>query len=264
VGEFRRAALCGDTFGLPQLLRLLPPGRAVCLVGAAVRPDSHPALAALAREAGLPFLVQPRRGDPGHPGFLGALAELSPDLILVNSYAQLIPPEVLAISGGNGANIHWSLLPRNRGPNPVQWAIIRGEEETGVSLHHLDWEVDAGDLIAQQRVPILPSDTWLTLHARLSAASEELLAAALPELVAGRSPRRPQDRRAATVNARLGPDSPRIHWEAMTDRQVHDLIRAQVAPLAGAFCETPGGRIRFTGYVPLDAIPALRRGEGVP
>jgi len=233
------------------------------IVGASIRPQSHQVLHELAEQMGRPLLIQPKYGDREAFGqFLDALGSLEPDLLFSNSYAMIVQPEMLRLTNGVAVNVHWALLPRNRGPNPIQWAIIRGESETGITLHHIDEGIDTGDIIAQKTVPIGDDDTWEDLRAKLARDSEDFLRDQAPSLLSGALHRTPQDETNATTNPRLTPRSPEIRFDAMTDREVYNLIRAQVAPLKGAYILADGREIRFERKVSFDEIEALRRQYG--
>ena len=98
------------------------------------------------------------------------LAQTAPTRILVHSYSMILRPDVLSLVDYDALNIH-AALPRNRGPNPVQWALIHDEAETGVTLHYLDDGLDTGDIVAQERIGISDADTWVTLSKRLRQAN---------------------------------------------------------------------------------------------
>lgn len=256
---FERIALFSDPYGAPMGLDLIEPGKIACLVVASIRPQHLEHVSRLASEHGIRVLVQPRRDHATYATFLAELAGTQPDLILCNSYSMLIPDDVLSLVRGNALNVHAALLPSNRGPNPIQWALIRGETTTGVTIHYMVGTVDAGDIVAQRAIDIGDQDTWVTLRDRLTVETRLLLREALPEIIRGTNRRQPQCESMATSNRRLNPDSPKIDFDTMTDRQVFDLIRAQVRPLGGAYVETDSGRIHFPEFVPLRDIPELRR-----
>lgn len=259
---YQRACLFGDSDGLARLIAQLPPDVISCLVGASIRPLDQANVARLAGDLDVPCLFQPKPAEAGYPAFLAHIRAASPDLIVCNSYSMILRPEVLDVVAWNAVNVHAALLPRNRGPNPLQWAIIKGEPVTGLTLHYMNERVDAGDIIAQTPIPIHDDDTWLTLRSRLSRAFDRLLAAQMPLILAGRSERRPQDETMATANHRLNADSPAIDFTRMNDRQVYDLIRAQVSPLAGAYLDTPQGRRHFPEMLSMAAIAELRAQYG--
>lgn len=251
--------LFGDDLGVPRLLRHVP-RQMVCGVVAAVnRPHGHGEINRCAHELGVPCAVQPLPDSDAYARFVDWVRAMQPDLMLVSSYSMIIRNDVLAVAREGACNLHAALLPRNRGPNPIQWAIIKDEPETGVTLHYIDDVVDGGDIIASIRVAIGDEDTWVSLRDRLIAASEVLLAEQLPLVISGRNSRQTQDESIATTNVRLTPDSPVIDFEKMSDRQIFNLIRAQVKPLQGAYIESVQGRRYFPDYMPLDAIPGLRR-----
>ena len=148
----RSLVLFGDTIGLPRLLRLLDPSVVRALVRAEVRPEQESDLARLAAERELPLLVQPRRTSDAFPEFARVIRALAPDLILVDSYSMLLPSETLELPPMGGFNVHGALLPRHRGANPIQWAIVNDERRAGVTIHRMTEEIDAGAIIAQREV----------------------------------------------------------------------------------------------------------------
>ncbi|MDX2084208.1 MAG: formyltransferase family protein [Candidatus Melainabacteria bacterium] len=256
----RRLLLVGDALGLPALLQVIPLEAVAGLLAASNRPEALPPLQALAQRIDKPLLIQPRFRSPGYQDFLLSVAAMAPDSLLCYSYAMIIRPDLLALLKGRAYNVHPSLLPKNRGPNPIQWAIIRGETQTGHTLHQMAEAVDAGPILHQQPVPIHLEDTWLTLRDRLNDALPQFLAESAQRLLCGSAMALPQDEAQATVNSRLTPQSPKIDWRTMTDLQVYNLIRAQVAPLAGAYCTTASGEIlRYPEPLTLAQVALLRQ-----
>lgn len=252
-------ALFGDPYGVPMVLEAISPEQVCCLVAASRRPQFVETLGRVAAALGKPLLIQPRSADKDYCRFVEHFRRLSPSVLISNSYSMLVPAEVLTVVRGEAFNVHASLLPRNRGPNPVQWSLIRGENETGVTVHLMTTELDAGDIVAQRVISITETDTWVSVQARLTTLTRVLLRATLPEIVRGNWVSTPQASTIATENTRLTPESPMIDFAMMSDRQVFDLIRAQVHPLSGAYVVTPAGRTYFRELVPLDQIPELRR-----
>jgi len=143
---------------------------------------------------------------------LAELEALRPDLIVVAAYGQLLPSRLLALPPKGAINIHPSLLPRYRGAAPIQWAIARGERETGVTLFYLSEKMDAGDIIIAQSVPIADDDTALTLTPRLAAIGAQMLLRVLPWIEAGTAPRTPQDESQATYAPKLKKSDGQIAW----------------------------------------------------
>ncbi len=254
----RRLVLFGDLDGIPELLSVLDASSIAGIVGASIRPHHLGGLGALALDLGVPLLIQPRATDPGGTTFGAQFEALGYDMAVCHSYSMLLRPEILRAVRGQAINVHASLLPKNRGPNPVQWAIMRGESETGVTLHFMDEGFDSGDICAQRSVPIDAEDTWVTLSAKLGTATRDLLSSELRPIVEGCGLRHPQDNTKATRNQRLGPQSPRIDFATMSDLEIYNLVRAQVRPLKGAYIDLDGIEIRLPEFIPLQQIAALR------
>jgi len=259
---YSRIVLVGDSYGIEQLLEYVPQEIIVGIIGASIRPRYLDDLRHMAQEIGVSLLVQPRYDAPEYNDFVDKFAGLSPDLLLCHSYSMILRQEILETVQYNAINVHTALLPKNRGPNPVQWAIIRGERETGVTIHYMDEGLDSGDIIAQKKVSIRPDDTWVSLRSRLQTATCDLLEKTLPDILLGRNSRSPQDDRKATANHRLDPEFPRIDFDTMSDRQIYDLIRAQVAPLKGAYIEKEEERIFIDTFMTMEQVRQLRRQHG--
>lgn len=174
---------------------------------------------------------------------LEILRQWRPDLLLVLGWYYLVPAAVRQAAPLGCLGIHSSLLPKYRGGAPIPWAIINGEITTGVTLFHLEDEVDAGDIVAQRAVPIGPLDTCADVIASATDASVDLLTATLPALASGRAQRVPQLHQLATVMPQRSPADGLIDWSRDVTT-VHNFIRAQTRPYDGAF--TFVGRERLT------------------
>ena len=159
------------------------------------------------------------------PDFVKILNELFLDVIVVAAFGQLLPQSVLDIPPCGVINLHPSLLPKYRGAAPIQWALINGEKETGISLMLLDAGEDTGDIIYQERIPINSDDTAETLHDTLANIGAKLLIETLSELPKGKLPKaEPQDNAKATHAPRLTKEIGHINWheDAIT---IFNLIR---------------------------------------
>ena len=220
-----------------------------------------------ARQAGLPVLMPP---SANHPDVIATIARLAPDVIFSFYFRELLSPAVLGLARHAALNLHGSLLPRYRGRCPVNWVLVHGERETGVTLHHMDVKPDRGDIVAQRAVPIADDDTALSLNRRLGEAARLLLRETYPLLVAGRAPRIPQDHTRASYFGGRRPEDGRIEWR-QSARQLYNLVRAVTHPYPGAFT-TLRGRPLFVWWArPLDdgreGIPGevleVRKGTGV-
>lgn len=166
------------------------------------------------------------------PAFLARLAELRPDVIVTAAYGKILPREVLDLPARACLNVHPSLLPEYRGPAPIHRALMNGDARTGVTIMHMAEEMDAGDILLQQEVPIAPGEDRGALEARLADAGAALLLAALRLVATGEAPRRPQDHARATYAPALTPADEVIDWTRPAQAIVNR-VRA-LAPVPGA------------------------------
>jgi UDP-4-amino-4-deoxy-L-arabinose formyltransferase/UDP-glucuronic acid dehydrogenase (UDP-4-keto-hexauronic acid decarboxylating) len=191
-------------------------------------------VAELAARHGLPVFAPP---DPSHPLWVRKIRELAPDVLFSFYYRSMVSDEVLAIPKHGSFNLHGSLLPAYRGRAPANWAILKGETETGVTLHHMITRPDAGDIVGQRRVPIMPADDARTLNLKLADAARELLGQTLPLIRAGTAPRIPQDESAASYYGKRTPADGVIDWRKPA-ADIVNLVRAVTRPYPGAFTYT--------------------------
>jgi methionyl-tRNA formyltransferase len=150
---------------------------------------------------------------------------------------------LLETPAAGALNMHGSLLPRYRGRVPVNWAVIKGERETGATLHYMVEKPDAGDIVAQQAVPILPDDTAFDVFTKVTVAAELALDRVLPALRAGTAPRVPQDLSRGSYFGGRKPEDGRIHWGSSA-AEIHNLVRGVAPPYPGAFSDVGGKRVR--------------------
>ncbi len=148
--------------------------------------------------------------DLNTPAAQTAVAAYAPDLLVVCDYGQILSPESLAVAPLGGINLHGSLLPRHRGAAPVQYAILAGDETTGVSVQRMVLALDAGDVLLEREVAIEAEETAGALHDRLAQLAGEAAVAALDELASGEPVFTPQEKSRVTMTRRMqGP--PRDH-----------------------------------------------------
>jgi methionyl-tRNA formyltransferase len=159
---------------------------------------------------------------------------LRPDLIVVTGWTRLLSSELLAVPRRGCVGFHASLLPRHRGRAPVNWAILRGETETGNTMMFLDAGADTGDIIDQRPVRIEPSDTCATVYDKVGAAGADMLRRQLPALLDGTAPRRPQRHDGEAPLPKRTPAMGITNWNRPA-RAVHDWVRALTEPYPGAF-----------------------------
>jgi len=170
------------------------------------------------------------------------LQEIAPDYLFSFYYRHMIPAEVLTCAKIAALNMHGSLLPKYRGRAPVNWAILHGEIQTGASLHVMEAKPDAGDIVEQSIVEIGPDETATDVFAKVSKAAVDALTKALPELILGRVPRKPNELDKGSYFGGRKPEDGRIYWN-QTALQVHNLVRAVAPPYPGAFTEHQGRRM---------------------
>lgn len=194
----------------------------------------------------------PEKTEVASPGFAAAVADYRPDFLFSFYFRFMLPEPVLAAAPRGALNLHGSLLPRYRGRAPVNWVLVEGERETGVTLHHMVAKPDAGAIVDQERVEIGFEDTALSLYRKLEPAAVRLLDRALPRLAAGTAVARPMDLAADCYRGGRRPEDGRIDW-SQPARRIYDLIRAVTHPYPGAFTEAGGRRLFVWWAQPLPA-----------
>ncbi len=180
--------------------------------------------------------------DPNTPEWIAAGAAVDPDFLFSFYYRHMLDEAWLRVPRRGALNMHGSLLPKYRGRAPVHWAILKGETETGASLHYMEAKPDAGALVDSQAVPILENDTALDVSLKVAAAAEQVLRRSLPALEDGRARPQPLDLAQGSYFGRRRPEDGRIDWRCPA-RAVHDLVRAVAPPFPGAFTELNGCRL---------------------
>jgi methionyl-tRNA formyltransferase len=181
--------------------------------------------------------------NPNERTWLERLRSMQPDLIFSFYYRHMLDTALLDTARLGAYNMHGSLLPKYRGRAPVNWAVIRGERETGATLHRMVAKPDAGAMVAQQAVPILPDDTAAEVFDKVTAAAEVILHAALPSLINGSARETELDLSAGSYFGGRTPEAGRIDWRQSAP-EIHNLIRGVAPPYPGAFFEVEGKRFR--------------------
>ena len=198
----------------------------------------YASVAETARDYGCPLLL-PR--DANMPDMVEHISRLAPDFIFSFYYRSLIGDAILRQAKLGAFNMHGSLLPRYRGRAPVNWAILRGETTTGVTLHEMVQRADAGAIVDQQSVPILIDDTARDVLAKIAVAAEMVLVRSLPALIDGSAPRRAQPIVPGEYFGRRKPEDGLIDWQ-QSAASIHNLVRAVSPPFPGAFAMITGER----------------------
>ena len=234
-------------FAVASLKRLVEDGHELC--GVLTQPDKPKnrgmkliptPVKEYALTKNLP-VFQPQKARDGEA--MSIVRQLDPELIVVAAYGKILPEELLNYPKYGSINVHSSLLPKYRGAAPINWAILNGEAETGVSIMYMAEELDAGDVILTAKTPIDPEEDQPSLWDRLAKVGAEALAEALPLLAAGTAPRTPQDAAQATFAPMLSRELSPIDWTkpvAAIRNQVRGLI-----PWPCATAELAGQRFKI-------------------
>ena len=180
--------------------------------------------------------------DPNTAEFISQIAALKPDFLFSFYYRLMLKPALLATAGRGAYNMHGSLLPKFRGRVPINWAIIKGETETGATLHEMVEKPDAGRIADQEAVPILPDDSALAVFNKVTAAAAKTLDRALPTLIDGSVVMRAQNLAAGSYYGGRKPEDGIINWDDSA-QNIHNLVRAVAPPYPGATTTIKGQAI---------------------
>jgi len=194
----------------------------------------------LAQRAQIPLLQPLKMKDPE---FLQTLARWKPELIAVAAFGRILSPVILSLPPLGCINVHGSLLPKYRGAGPIQWAIVNGETETGVTTMLMDEGMDTGAMLLQEAIPIMPDDTTGTLSPRLAELGGRLLVETITRLKAGTLMPRPQNASQATLAPLLNKEDGVIDW-ALPAAVLANRVRG-LSPWPGAYT-TMAGSHRLT------------------
>ena len=177
------------------------------------------------------------------PNFVKTMKELEPDIILVVAYGQILSNDVLNIPKKGCINIHGSLLPLYRGAAPINWVIINGEDETGITYIYMNSRVDDGDIIAQYRINVHPDDTFGELSRRLSRLSAETVNPVINDFINGKLQRIPQDRNKATYTRKLNKTDGEVNWKNKSEK-IYNFMRGTI-PYPGAYTYYHGKKMKI-------------------
>jgi len=209
----------------------------------------------MAESLSIPVL-QPSRAR--NEEFIEQLRALRPELIAVAAYGQILPAAILDLPPLGCLNVHTSLLPKYRGAAPIQWAILNGEEETGVTIMKMDVGLDTGAIVTQERTPIRPEDNAATLHDRLAEIGAELLVRTIPDYTGGKFLPQPQPAEGVSHAPKIKKEDGRIDW-SKSAQWVWNRVRGLV-PWPGAFTSMGGGEGQMLRIWEAQVVP----GQGSP
>jgi methionyl-tRNA formyltransferase len=264
----RAVVFANHDVGVRCLRVLLAAGVDVPLV-VTHRDESHEALAfaSVSETARLHGLEVALPDDVNEAALADRVAALEPDFIFSFYCRQMIGARILDAARRGALNMHGSLLPAYRGRAPVNWAVIRSETSTGATLHYMTDKPDAGDIVDQEAVPILPDDTAFDVFTKIAVVAEIVLWRSLPALIAGSARRVPQDAARASYFGRRRPEDGRIAW-GWSAKTIHDLVRGVAPPYPGAFAIVGARKLRLLrsaiehGRAQRHAAPALYVDDG--
>ena len=213
-------------------------------------------VAELAARHGIPVFAP---DDINHPLWVEKIRAFAPDILFSFYYRDMLKPAILDIPKAGCLNLHGSLLPKYRGRAPINWALVNGESETGVTLHYMTAHADDGDIVCQKKVSIDDNDTAVSLNHKMVTAAAGMLDECLPLIKVGEANRKPQDRAQATYFGGRKPADGLIDW-SKSSGQVRNLVRAVTRPYPGAFTYR-GQRKIFIWEARLSDVPA---GDATP
>ncbi|NTV13083.1 MAG: formyltransferase [Desulfobulbaceae bacterium] len=243
----RAVVFAYHNIGVRGLAVLLANGVEVCLV---VTHTDNPteniwfgSVAELAALNGIPVITP---ADPNLPEVIEQIKACAPEWFFSFYYRNMLKAELLAIPTKGAYNLHGSLLPKYRGRVPINWAVLHGEAESGASLHGMYVKADAGPLVDQEAVPILPNDTAHEVFQKVACAGERVLLRAVPALLNGTAKHTPLDLSAGNYYGGRRPEDGRIDWQQGA-WPIHNLIRAVAPPYPGAFFAAQGKTVQVLG-----------------
>ena len=231
-------------FAVPSLEALLKSEHQV--VGVVTQPDRPKGrgeevvfspVKVVCQRKGIPVLQPLKMKDPA---FLDALRQWTPDVIAVTAYGRILPPAILTLPPRGCINVHGSLLPKYRGAGPIQWAVIRGEQQTGITTMFMAEGMDTGDMLLQETVEIRADDTAGTLAPRLAEVGGRLLVETLRRLEAGTLTPQPQDDAQATMAPLLKKEDGVVDW-TLSAMEIANRVRG-LSPWPGAYTYVNGER----------------------
>ncbi len=187
-------------------------------------------------------VIQPEKVKKNEE-FIKKIKDLNPDVICVVAYGKILPKEILEIPKLGCINVHGSLLPKYRGAAPIQWAVLNGDKETGITTMYMDEGMDTGDMILKEKVEIGEDETTGELWDRLSKIGGELLVKTLKEIEKGTAPRIKQGE-DFTVAPMLDKQMAKIDWDNRTAKEIKNLVRG-LNPIMGAYTFLDGKKIKF-------------------
>ncbi len=253
-----RILLFGDERGIPLLTKKIPSENIVGIVCASIRTQYIEEISIIAKNLGVPFLVQPKPKDSTYSEFIQAVHSIKPDLIWVFSYSMILQSDILSIPPKGALNIHGALLPQYRGANPTQWAILNEEFETGATLHMMTSGIDEGPILDQNVIPLFFEDTWEDVFRRNDISIDLMISKNLNSILDNKWTSYPQNEKDARYCRRRNRSDGYFFWDQPI-YYIYNLIRALVDPLPGAFfIDNNGIEITIDKYLSISEITMMK------
>ena len=233
-------------FAVEQLKRLVETGHEIC--GVFTQPDkpknrgmkmTFPPVKEYALTHGLE-VYQPTKMRDGNA--LAIVRELQPELIVVAAYGRILPEDILTLPPFGSINVHSSVLPKYRGAAPINWAILDGQKETGVTIMYMTRDLDAGDIACSKKTDIMPDEDARELTHRLALLGADALEDAIEKIADGTAVRTPQDHSASTYAPMLSKDLSPMDW-TRSAQALHDQVRGLI-PWPCASMELGGKKVK--------------------
>jgi methionyl-tRNA formyltransferase len=244
-------------FAVPSLTALLDKGEnVVCVVTQPDRPKGRgrkilpSPVKEVALLAAIPVLQPQRIKDDD---FFAELRKFKPDIVALTAYGKILPNRIINLPPFGTINVHGSLLPKYRGAAPIQWALINGETETGITIMQMDEGVDTGDILLQEKIPVKPEDTAGTLSVKLAELGGAALGKTLDLLRRDRLKPTKQDEKQASLAPLLKKEDGLVNW-SQSAAQISGLIRG-LDPWPTTYTSLAGKRLRLFSPEVIDQNP---------
>jgi methionyl-tRNA formyltransferase len=249
----------------------------LCLVEDAHEEQFHPKITAIAKEHNIPLFYS---SEIKSANYADILQKIKPDIAFAIGWRYLITKNAYSIPTKGTFIIHDSLLPKYRGFAPMNWAIINGETETGVTLFYIDEGVDSGAIIDQMKVSVTLTDTAKTVDEKVITLYENIIIKNLPVFEADKIKSIPQDESQATYSCKRTPEDGEINWQ-LPAIQIYNLIRGLTHPFPGAYtflngekiiiweAKIPEKQLKYVGKIPgrilgkKDGMVEVLTGDGI-
>ncbi len=258
--EFIYTMLIGDENGLDVLIESLAQNKRIKIAGI-IYNDKRPAAKQFANELyhkGFKIYAQPKYSETEkYHQFIEKIKALKADIAVCYSYDRILRSEILSIFPEGIYNLHGALLPQYRGGNALNWVLINGEKETGMTLHLMEESVDTGPIVLQKRVLIQSDDTAVTLSIKLKKAAQSILPKFWKMVEDKQVVSFKQDDSKASYYPKRNPDDGEFNWNQKPER-IYNLIRGLVKPWPGAFYYENGKKHIIDWYIPYDEVVKKR------